>query len=199
MKKIILICSLIILVTTVKSQELDFGMRAGFTRSSMVQNFADFANTGANNGFTGGFYLKAKLLGFFVMPEIMYNKRGGDIQGIGTLSTHYIDVPLLAGKQFFKLFRVNAGPVLQYAIANDQISNPNYVNNSTINNFVVGLQAGVGVDLFKFSFDIRYDTNISSSGTVSFIANNSSALQSYNYSTRASMWIFSFGYRFIKI
>ncbi|MFI5222066.1 MAG: outer membrane beta-barrel protein [Bacteroidia bacterium] len=198
MKKSILFVFVLIYFSSAKSQELDFGMRAGITRSSMVQNFADFGNSSAMTGFTGGFYLKAKILGFFVMPEIVYNKRGGSIQGIGDLTTHYIDVPLLVGKQFFGILRVNGGPVLQYAIANDQVSNKDYVNNSSINNFVVGLQAGVGVDIWKLSFDIRYDTNISSSGTVSLIANNSSN-PSYTYSTRASMWVFTLGYRFIKI
>lgn len=200
MKKLIALSSLIIIFIHANSQELSFGARAGITRSSMVQHFADFANTDAITGFTGGFYLKAKILGFFVMPEIIYNQRGNDIQNVGSNTIHYIDVPLLAGKQFFKIFRVNGGPVLQYAIANDQLSNSNYYNQSSANNFVVGLQAGVGIDLFKFSFDVRYDTNISESGTVNFVSKiPNTNLPSYNYSSRASMWQFTLGYRFIKI
>ena len=205
MKKIILISSLMILFTQAKSQELSFGARAGISRSSVVQHFADFSNTDAINGFTGGFYLKAKILGFFVMPEIMYNQRGGDIhdigtgQNIGNNTIHYIDVPLLVGKQFFSLLRVNGGPVLQYALAGNQVSNSSYYNNSTINSFVVGLQAGVGVDVLKFSFDVRYDTNISESGTVNMIAKAGTNLPDYNYSNRASMWLFTVGYRFVKL
>jgi hypothetical protein len=133
------------------------------------------------------------------MPEILYNQRGNNIQNVGANTVHYIDVPLLAGKQFFKLFRVNGGPVLQYAIANDHMAAGNYINNSSVNNFVVGLQAGVGVDIWKLSFDIRYDTNISESGTIDFVAKNSSSLQNYQYSSRASMWLFTLGYRFIKL
>ena len=171
----------------------------------MVHHFADFANTDAITGFTGGFYLKAKILGFFVMPEIMYNQRGGDIhdigtgQNIGNNTVHYIDVPLLAGKQFFKLFRVNGGPVLQYALADSKTSIAGYDNHSAVNTFVVGLQAGLGIDFLKFSFDVRYDTNISESGTVNMVAKAGTNLPDYNYSTRASMWLFTLGYRFVKL
>jgi len=199
MKKLFFLSSLLIVFFQAKSQEISFGARAGISRSSMVQHFADFANTDAITGFTGGFYLKAKLLGFFVMPEIMYNQRGNDIQNVGSNTIHYIDVPLLAGKQFFKVLRVNGGPVLQYALASNQLNSSLYNNNSTINSFVVGLQAGVGIDLFKFSFDVRYDTNISESGTVNMIAKAGKDLPNYTYSSRASMWLFTIGYRFVKI
>lgn len=198
MKKLIVISSLMVFFVQAKSQEISFGARAGISRSSMVQHFADFANTDAITGFTGGFYLKAKILGFFVMPEIMYNQRGNNIQGVGSNTIHYVDVPLLVGKQFFKLFRVNGGPVLQYALASNQLNSSVYDNKSTVNNFVVGLQAGVGVDFLKFSFDVRYDTNISESGTVNFVS-KTGKLPNYTYSSRASMWLFTIGYRFIKI
>jgi hypothetical protein len=198
MKKLIVISSLRIVFFQAKSQEISFGARAGMTRSSMVQHFADFANTDAITGFTGGVYLKAKILGFFVMPELMYNQRGNDIQNVGSNTIHYIDVPILFGKQFFKLFRVNGGPVLQYALASSQINSSLYNNNSTVNNFVVGLQAGVGIDILKFSFDVRYDTNISESGTVNMVS-KVTTLPNYNYSSRASMWQFTVGYRFVKI
>ena len=199
MKKLIVISSLMIVFLQAKSQELSFGARVGISRSSMVSGFADFANTDAITGFTGGLYVKAKFLGFFVMPEINYNQRGGAIDNIGSNKIHYIDVPLLAGKQFFKLFRVNAGPVLQFAFANDKISTLNtYTNNSEINNFVLGLQAGAGVDIWKFSFDVRYNTGITDAAKI--VMNNTSApTTNLNYSSRASMWLFTIGYRFTKI
>jgi Outer membrane protein beta-barrel domain len=198
MKKLIVVSSLMIVFIQAKSQEISFGARAGITRSSMVQHFADFANTDAITGLTGGVYLKAKFLGFFVMPELVYNQRGNDIHNVGSNTIHYIDVPLLAGKQFFKIFRINGGPVLQYALASNQLNNSLYTNNSTANSFVVGLQAGVGIDILKFSFDIRYDTNISESGTINMVS-KTGTLPNYNYSSRASMWQFTIGYRFIKI
>ncbi len=204
MKKLFLLSALTIFISTAKSQEFDLGVHAGISRSSMVQNFADFGSANTITGFTGGLYTKFKFLGFFVMPEVNYTQRGGDIQNylgqtVASNTIHYIDVPVLAGKQFFKFFRVNAGPVFQFAMGNETASSlATYTNNSSVNSFVLGLQAGAGIDIWKLSLDVRYDTGITDAAKV-VVSNSSPTISSLNYSSRSSMFIFTLGYRFIKL
>jgi hypothetical protein len=197
MKKLLMIlcvaCS-----AQVFAQELSMGLRAGITRSSIATKLSDFNDQEAQTGFTGGVYLKAKVLGFFVMPEIMYTQRGGEIKNIGSNKIHYVDGAVLFGKQFFKVFRINAGPVFQYAISNDRVSaQAASPNESEIKDYVIGIQAGAGIDFFKFSFDVRYDAGLTEAAKI--IVANAAPNAPNNFSARNSMWVFTLGYRLWKI
>ena len=181
------------------AQEISFGLRAGMTRSSLAKNFAEFADKESISGLTGGVYLKAKFLGFFIMPEAVYNQRGFEIATIGSGTIHYVDVPILAGKQVLKFFRVNAGPNFQFAFSKDLSELNGYKNNTNFNDFVVGLQAGAGIDIWKISIDLRYDMSISNTTEINMIAPQNLQLPDVKYSSRSSMWQLILGYRLIQI
>jgi hypothetical protein len=200
MKKLIILSVMsLVLALPIKAQDLSMGVRAGFSRNSISSDFATLSSTDAVTGLTLGAYMKFKVLGFFMMPEINYNQRGNDIKGFGTNTTHNIDVPVLFGKQFFKVIRLNGGPNFQFQLANSQTQLNNYINQSKFNDFVLGLQLGVGLDVWKFSLDARYDMNLSSAGDIVYVSNDIAKTVLKQYSSRANMFIFTLGYRLFQL
>ena len=200
MKKLIILSIMgLVLALPIKAQDLSMGVRAGFSRNSISSDFATLSSADAVTGLTLGAYMKFKVLGFFMMPEINYNQRGNDIKGFGTNTTHNIDVPVLFGKQFFKVIRVNGGPNFQFQLANSQTQLNNYINQSKFNDFVLGLQLGVGLDVWKFSLDARYDMNLSSAGDIVYVSNDIAKTVLKQYSSRANMFIFTLGYRLFQL
>jgi len=200
MKKLIILSVMsLVLALPIKAQDLSMGVRAGFSRNSISSDFATLSSTDAVTGLTLGAYMKFKVLGFFMMPEINYNQRGNDIKGFGANTTHNIDVPVLFGKQFFKVIRVNGGPNFQFQLANSQTQLNNYINQSKFNDFVLGLQLGVGLDVWKFSLDARYDMNLSSAGDIVYVSNDIAKTVLKQYSSRANMFIFTLGYRLFQL
>ncbi len=199
MKKQILfsvIC--MVLALSLKAQDLSLGLRAGFSRNSVSQDFIAYSSKDAMTGMTLGGYAKIKVLGFFIMPEVNYNQRGNEIKDFGTSTIHNIDVPVLFGKQFFKVIRVNGGPNFQFQLANTQTQVSNYINQSKFNDFVLGLQLGVGLDVWKLSLDARYDMNLSEAGKVVYMDKLTQQVVQ-QYSSRANMFVFTLGYRLFQL
>lgn len=191
-----------VLALSIKAQELSLGVRAGFSRNSVGEDFVAYSSKDAVTGMTLGGYAKIKVLGFFIMPEVNYNQRGNEIKDFGNNTTHNIDVPVLFGKQFFKLIRVNAGPNFQFQLANSQTQTQTqlnkYINQSKFNDFVLGLQLGVGLDVWKFSLDARYDMNLSEAGKVVYMDKFTQQIVQ-QYSSRANMFVFTLGYRLFQL
>lgn len=199
MKKQILFSAMcMVLALSIKAQELSLGVRAGFSRNSVGEDFVAYSSKDAVTGMTLGGYAKVKVLGFFIMPEVNYNQRGNEIKDFGTSTIHNIDVPVLFGKQFFKVLRVNGGPNFQFQLANTQTQVSNYINQSKFNDFVLGLQLGVGLDVWKLSLDARYDMNLSEAGKVVYMDKLTQQVVQ-QYSSRANMFVFTLGYRLFQL
>jgi hypothetical protein len=200
MKKQILFSAMcMVLALSIKAQELSLGVRAGFSRNSIGEDFVAYSSKDAVTGMTLGGYAKIKVLGFFIMPEVNYNQRGNEIKDFGNNTTHNIDVPVLFGKQFFKVIRVNGGPNFQFQLANTQTQVSNYINQSKFKDFVLGLQLGVGIDVWKLSLDARYDMNLSSAGDIVYVSNDIAKTVLKQYSSRANMFVFTLGYRLFQL
>ncbi len=199
MKKQILFSAMcMVFALSIKAQELSLGVRAGFSRNSVGEDFVAYSSKDAVTGMTLGGYAKVKVLGFFIMPEVNYNQRGNEIKDFGTSTIHNIDVPVLFGKQFFKVLRVNGGPNFQFQLANTQTQVSNYINQSKFNDFVLGLQLGVGLDVWKLSLDARYDMNLSEAGKVVYMDKLTQQVVQ-QYSSRANMFVFTLGYRLFQL
>lgn len=157
MKKISLIllstAMVLLLHVTTKAQSLQFGVKAGVNMNKLKS-----AGT-SESGTTpmGGVYARFKLLGFFVQGEALVSQRGAKIP-MGTkdikVNLTTVDVPVLFGKKFLKVLRVNAGPSYRYLLAartDGDNSKENFKSS------VIGFQAGIGIDFWKLGVDVRYD------------------------------------------
>jgi len=131
----------------------------------------------------------------YIQPELLLAQKGGtiDIQNVGKVKFSYsnLDVPVLVGFRFLKIFRVNAGPVATFKISEDQklkdalkdlTSNDNAIKNASF-----GYQLGVGVKILGINLDLR------KVGSLSEI----SALNMSNNQFKDKGWQFTVGFKII--
>jgi hypothetical protein len=179
MKKIILLVAAVALTLSSCSQELEFGLKAGLSADNIKLNNTNGLTTSVegNNTFNFGAYgrFKVMVIGLFVQPEIIFNKRASNItltdNGKSYTFSHsanYIDVPVLVGFKMLKLFRIYGGPNFQFMTK--QNTDINSLNNADFQKVdlkknTTGVQLGVGLDLLKFRVDAKYDFNAGSMGS----------------------------------
>jgi hypothetical protein len=208
-KKLILITAFVGMYATTQAQEFVLGAKLGVTTTQVLgSDYKNFSTPDNYNGLLLGAYTRLSFVGFFVQPEILLrnlnfnitNKQNG-ANSTAKNNLTYVDVPILFGKKLLKLVRLSAGPNFQFLVNKDiSISNASFVDpikEGDFNNFVLGAQAGIGVDVWKLSFDIRYDFSLSKIGEAAKLVNTNA--NNTDFSSRASMLQFSVGYRFIKL
>ncbi len=208
-KKLILITAFVGMYATTQAQEFVLGAKLGVTTTQVLgSDYKNFSTPDNYNGLLLGAYTRLSFVGFFVQPEILLrnlnfnitNKQNG-ANSTAKNNLTYVDVPVLFGKKILKLVRLSAGPNFQFLVNKDiSISNASFVDpikEGDFNNFVLGAQAGIGVDVWKLSFDLRYDFSLSKIGEAAKLVNTNA--NNTDFSSRASMLQFSVGYRFIKL
>ncbi len=137
-------------------------------------NFKDVDSR--NFGLVGGIYARFGRE-FYVQPELLISQKGGKFSvfksGVtneeGKVDVRFsnVDVPVMFGYRFAKIFRVNVGPVASFRLSDSgKISDSfnKYTNGNTSatfdKNVAIGYQAGVGVDFGRLSVDLRYEGNV---------------------------------------
>lgn len=177
MKKIFIVLFALLLAAPVYSQ-LKFGIKAGastdftFTKQTFEGTNIDVIIQNAKTaewGFQGGVFMRAGIAGFYLQPELLL--------ATATNSITYEDVhaggaPVLYNQKFTKLnipvllgfklafLRINAGPAAAIMIGEPK----DIIQGATYKGATFGYQAGVGLDLFKLTFDIRYEGNLNQFG-----------------------------------
>jgi hypothetical protein len=122
-------------------------------------------------GFQLGIFARASFLGFYVQPEVLLSNSSSEISYsdlsdvenpldlVADVKLNKLDVPLLFGKQFSKILRVNAGPVFTLLLSQN-INQPNNTAKEIETNYkdsTVGAQLGIGLDLAIVTIDLRYE------------------------------------------
>lgn len=139
--------------------------------------------------------------GFYVQPEVylgssgsdfdfQYNQQNQTVTEGGKVRFTTLNVPLLFGRSFglskFN-FRLMAGPMYSYVLDKDQKISQNvknaYQNFGNYRNSTLGYQAGAGVDVFKFSVDLRYEGGLTEINPA--------------FGQRQNVWHLSLGYKFL--
>lgn len=202
MKFIRLVAFFTLLNSAAFAQIFQLGIRGGVNsydvryKEITVNNIS--IESASKNGLHLGFYSRVQILGFYVQPELLYTRMGSSITTTtnGNASTadlmfQRIDVPILAGKEFFGLLRVNGGPVFSNLLKADLNEN-NLTQNitDTYRNNTVGFQVGIGLDIWKLIIDAKYEGSLMRFGNS--ISTNG---QTFNTDARPSQWILSVGYR----
>lgn len=198
MKKFAFGLCFIALALGARAQSFEMGIKAGLNQGSLTSNPSN-GSAKSTTGFVGGTYARVKVLGLFVQPELLFSQRRGSFtdQATKETTTHtlsYIDLPVLAGYKIL-VFRINAGPNLQFLVGANQTSSGSYrdpdFSKSSFNSVAVGFQAGIGADLGFFRIDARYDGSFGSLGKKVVDASG----QTVDYSTRSNMYQITLGYR----
>lgn len=171
-----------------------FGLKAGVNFSELTFNSLSVANGNAFDLTTsegrawglaaGGFFRVGRTV--FLQPEIMLSQKGGRYMigsTGGTVNSRQVDVkftnvdfPLLVGVRLAKVFRINAGPVLTFRTSDNGNLGDTFDQYASDRDYfrkgLIGYQAGVGLDLGKFLFDLRYEGNVRDVIRIDFVNPN---------------------------
>lgn len=155
------------------SQEkgLNFGVKAGLNYGDNGKiEFSDVTNAGTNLlsenaedrvGYHFGIFLRADITDrFYLKPELQYTQNNSSYSFDNRKSDYDIkklDLPILAGVYLLGPLHVFGGPSLQYIVDNTledvRLSNVK-------NEFTVGAQFGVGLQIRRLNLDVRYERGI---------------------------------------
>lgn len=204
MKKIVLTVLTLTFINVLFAQKIDFGAKAGLNYNfggDLTELFSETGSSlddiihGADNkaGYHVGFWLKARLLGFYIRPEIVYTQLNNSYNNIGTgLSTDFktkkLDIPVLFGIKVIGPLHIYAGPSFQYILKSD--FSLNEIGNVETNDLSVGLQIGTGLELGKLGIDVRWEKGFSNDLDGQFLNTN------FNVDNRPNQVIFGLSYRF---
>ncbi|WP_420601098.1 outer membrane beta-barrel protein [Flagellimonas sp.] len=170
MKKTLLVAVLSLMGTAAFAQSgTGFGIKAGLSYNKNGDLIGSVGDAGQNitegaegkSGYHFGFWGKLDFPKMYIRPELVYSKTKSSYN-VENSSNDYdlskLDLPVLIGVKIVGPLHVFAGPAFQYVLSNDL---GNIEVQDVENDFSVGLNAGVGVNLGKIGLDVRYERGFS--------------------------------------
>jgi hypothetical protein len=194
-----------------QAQSLKYGVKLGVSTTDVSPNDLGIKSgsdsfrlklDNAGYGYQFGVFARAKFLGLYVQPELLFNSNkatyslksitGAAItDSIRTETYNRLDIPIMIGFQLFKTVRVNAGPIAHINIGSTSELTNTAGYDAKFNTATWGYQAGVGFDLGKLGIDLRYEGNFSNFGDhLSFGG------KSYAFDTKPSRLVATLAYSF---
>lgn len=184
MKKLMLFV-LCLLFTQISFAQFKFGVRAGMSTTDvkpselLIKNGNDLDELGialedAKYGLHFGFFAQANIGHFFIQPEVLFNSNSIDYTvrdfSVDKTATFIrnekfqnLDIPLMIGYKLGPL-RLQGGPVAHVFInsSSELFEFDEYDQN--FKDLTWGYQAGVGLDIWKFVLDFKYEGNFQKFG-----------------------------------
>ncbi len=165
MKKLLLSFALLfvtgIFVNEVKAQiRPTFGIRGGVNFASF--NDSKQAVDSRRIGLLAGLYAVVNIPGtpVSIQPEVFYSQKGVEINNVEVL-LNYLEIPLLVRIDFAEMAALSphiyAGPYLAFNLNYEEEPAGNLPNTK---NIVFGALVGLGIDLNKINFGIRYSLGL---------------------------------------
>jgi len=172
---------------------------AGF--SEIVDNVR--ISSDEETGFHVGILTEMKLpLWLYLRPELYYEHTESSYKGEHDktkLKLDKINVPILVGIRFLGIGRAFLGPSFHYTISTSLKDTPSFDNIKKISSddFSVGGQIGVGLNLGKFGADIRWETGFTDTEAI-FVGDALGEIggESIMIDTSPQQFILSFYYKF---
>ena len=184
MKKLLFIAlSFCFLITT--EAQVKFGIRGGISTSQvepsdlLIRNASDaeelkLAINDSNYGAHFGLFTQFKIKKFFIQPEVLFNSNSVDftvtdfrdgnvVELIKNEKYQNLDIPLMMGFKFGPL-RLQGGPVGHVFLNSTSELFDIEGYDQKFDEMTFGYQAGVGLDLWKFVLDVKYEGNFNKEG-----------------------------------
>lgn len=185
---------LVLFVANGAMAQLDFGLRAALLSSSISLEDPSLVITegDAEIGYQFGVFARVKLLSFYVQPELLFTNSGATVNEIGAgqvdVDFNKIDVPVMLGMKLGPV-RIQAGPSFSFLTSVESTDAQGVVEDlkGDYNSSTVGYQAGVGIDISKFIFDLKYE------GSLSNLADATPG--GFDTDQRASQWVIGVGFK----
>nr|WP_320021656.1 porin family protein [uncultured Draconibacterium sp.] len=161
-----LFASLFVLIASIGFSQpvFDLGLKAGVHYSNMSLDGENDLSSDAITKMHWGAFGRVGFNRIYVQPEVYFSKKGGDLS-FGELSGGFdyknIDVPVLLGYKLVKTpaidFRVMAGPVFSFVTDADYPKGWDKLDDDFLNDNLLGIQYGLGVDVLFFTLDARME------------------------------------------
>ena len=180
MKKTLLVAVLALMGSAAMAQSgTGFGIKAGLSYNKNGDLIGSIGDAGQNivegaegkTGYHFGFWGKLDFPKVYLRPELVYSKTKSSYDVDGDSQDYDIsklDLPVLFGVKIVGPLHVFAGPAFQYILNNDL---GDLEVEDVKNDFSLGLNAGVGVNLGSLGLDVRYERGFSEN-EARFIGNN---------------------------
>ncbi|MCX6286793.1 MAG: porin family protein [Bacteroidetes bacterium] len=206
MRRITLV-TLFLLFSGMTFAGIGLGIKAGYNANKFSANI-DSVSSQFKSGLQLGIFIRVGKR-FYVQPELYYSIQGAQYILNDPTNTHSwnqkvtigsIDIPVLLG---FKIingkkinFRVDLGPVVSF-VTNRQVKDlndlwPGPLTGSSINPVNWYIQAGVGVDLWFLTLDVRYQGGLNQ--VISSVQNGS---QTWDFNSKNNVFQFSLGFKIL--
>lgn len=197
MKKLILTLALAFIGFSASAQ-FTLGPRVTLVSSNLDlrEEIANVKAGDAEFGFQYGLFARFKVpvIGLYVQPELLFSKNESTITSGAQdvdLSFNRVDVPVMIGGKIGPL-RINAGPSFSFLTnAESDIAGTVADIKDNYSSTTVGFQAGLGLDLLKFVFDLKYEGSFGDNfGDALTVAGNSFATDE-----RPNQIVFGIGFK----
>lgn len=181
MKKFSLVVVLLVATITLQAQFLSVGAKAGYNVTiGNNTTFSDIYDVKGNlgNGFNLGLYARIGKR-WYVQPELVYSYSyqtetlsvaGYDITSYDKINkTSTFDVPVLLGYSLLNLgtvklnlmigpkFSFNTGSSTTVKVTSGDLTITSGIDDAVSKTTRVGLDCGIGLDIFRCSLDVRYN------------------------------------------
>jgi len=192
MKKLILSLTILAFATSAMAQ-IDLGPRINVTSTALsVKETVNGIRQGdAGFGYQLGAFARVKvpILGLYVQPEVLWSNPQSSLDiNSETVDVNFsqVDVPVMVGLSLGPV-RVNAGPSFRFVSKVEGEAPGQGVEDLSdfYKDSTVGYQAGVGIDLLKFVFDLKYE------GSFGTIVEDTGITGDQ----RINQWVFGVGYK----
>lgn len=197
---------LLLTVPIVGQAQIKIGTRIGISTYNLDGEIIEeqslkLALRQANYGFHFGFFIRGPLSQkFYLQPELLFNSNSVDYVAndnrLGILNRvfgekyQYLDIPLIVGYKLGPL-HLEAGPVGHAYLASKTEMEILDQFQKRLNNFNLGYQAGVGLDILRLVLDIRFEGNFNDLGEYIHIGGNQ-----LQFSQNSNRWVLTIGYSF---
>jgi hypothetical protein len=170
MKKIIYLLALSLCTAGAASAQVlpsfQFGVKGGVNLSHFSTE--NTLSSDSRAGYLAGVWARVGAAGLHFQPELYYTSKmvtikSGALNNEATFKS--VDLPLLVGTKFGAVgigARINTGPMISFVTGKDQ-SVASAAQNAVNLNFKdqnYAWQFGVGLDVQKISFDLRYELGL---------------------------------------
>lgn len=188
MKNLILpVLFLLIAGSAFAQVNFDLGIKAGINSTKI--DLSEYDSESIVKSHIGAFG-RIGLGRLYVQPEVYYSGKGGDLsdaaETAASIDFSTVDVPLLLG---FKLLKgggldlhANVGPVFSF-ITSDETKGD--FSEEDLSDNYVGVQYGLGVDVWLLTFDIRMEHS------------GENLFEAPDFDGNNQMFIFSVGFKFM--
>jgi hypothetical protein len=190
-KKLIISTVLIAFISLTASAQKgsSFGIKGGLNYNANGDYFQSISSNAEhpdrNIGYHLGFFGKIGDKVFF-RPELIYTSTKSDYNN-GDFKMKKLDAPMLLGLKVLGPINVFGGPSFQYILD----SGFDGINiNDIENDFTVGLNFGIGLDIKDVGIDLRYERGFNNN-EATFIDNNFGGGASSRIDTRPDQLILS--------